>query len=345
MKKQLPRCLDTNRTNTMNCGKSTHQSFSLIILTLIALSALPHPTSSLPLIYTVPRYSRECLYDKLEADEFMTLSLFIAHGSPLTAEALIEGPVARMEDDTGKALNTYLTQFGAGKRFGTPVRDNDNYDFVDRTGTLHMQEKVDFENPDSEIDDSVIEEDDDFEGDDDEAIEEQKLRMDEERRRRQIERRAMGLREEGEPYQKTLQVYSPGWYRACVHASFGEVTVELEMRKSTELGMPDETGHVPSYDVSVEVIEERELEVDAAKEEDLAQSKEHVVELHKLLNNIKSKQQKERHRLELHQEINLHSHSRMVLSSLFETALFIGVTGFQVITIRKWFQGGPLLGR
>jgi len=103
--------------------------------------------------------------------------------------------------------------------------------------------------------------------------------------------------------------------------------------------------HVPSYESKIEVIEEQQLDLDAAKEEDLDKSKEHVKDLHRILSEIKMKQTSERHRLELHQEINLHSHARMVLRSLLETALFIGVTGFQVFTIRKWFQGGPLLGR
>ena len=119
----------------------------------------------------------------------------------------------------------------------------------------------------------------------------------------------------------------------------------MEMRKSTELGAPDEDGHVPGLETEILFVEEQQLDVDAADEEDLAQSKKHIRDLNKLLIEIRSKQQKERHRLENHQEINLHSHSRMVLSSLMETALFIGVTGFQVYTIRKWFQGGPLLGR
>jgi hypothetical protein len=60
---------------------------------------------------------------------------------------------------------------------------------------------------------------------------------------------------------------------------------------------------------------------------------------------ITNRQQKERHRIQLHSQTNEHSHSRMVLSSLFQTVLFCAVTGFQVFTIRRWFKGAPQLGR
>lgn len=59
---------------------------------------------------------------------------------------------------------------------------------------------------------------------------------------------------------------------------------------------------------------------------------------------ISNRQQKERHRIQLHSATNEHSHSRMVLSSLFQTVLFCAVTGYQVFTIRRWFKGAPALG-
>lgn len=122
------------------------------------------------------------------------------------------------------------------------------------------------------------------------------------------------------------------------------------MRKESELGGLDEDGHVITYDMKDMREEDEELEKDTAsqegiKDEDFQQTKEKVKELRRLLNEIQSMQQKERRRLAVHAETNEHSHSRMVLSSLLETLLFMAVTGYQVFTIRRWFSGAPALGR
>jgi uncharacterized protein YoxC len=124
----------------------------------------------------------------------------------------------------------------------------------------------------------------------------------------------------------------------------------MEFRKEFELGGIDEAGHVVSYETKTMMDEDKELEQDTAsqegiKDEDFQETREKVKDLRRLLNEIQSMQQKERRRLSVHAETNEHSHSRMVLSSLLETLLFMAVTGFQVYTIRKWFSGAPVLGR
>jgi uncharacterized protein YoxC len=129
-----------------------------------------------------------------------------------------------------------------------------------------------------------------------------------------------------------------------------QVVAEMEMRKETELGGIDATGHVISYETKTMMDEDKELEEDTAsqegiKDEDFQETRDKVKDLRGLLNEIQSMQQKERRRLSVHAETNEHSHSRMVLSSLLETLLFMAVTGFQVYTIRKWFSGAPTLGR
>jgi emp24/gp25L/p24 family/GOLD len=129
-----------------------------------------------------------------------------------------------------------------------------------------------------------------------------------------------------------------------------QVTAEMEMRKESDLGGLDEDGHVKSYEEQRMLEEDEELERDTAseegiKDEDFKETRDRVKDLRRLLNEIQSLQQRERRRLTVHAETNEHSHSRMVLSSLMETLLFMGVTGFQVYTIRKWFSGAPALGR
>jgi emp24/gp25L/p24 family/GOLD len=125
---------------------------------------------------------------------------------------------------------------------------------------------------------------------------------------------------------------------------------EIEMRKASELGGLDDSGHVRTYESKVAMDEDSELEKDTAsqegiKDEDFEETREKIKDLRRLLNEIQALQQKERRRLTVHAETNEHSQSRMALSSLLETLLFMAVTGFQVYTIRKWFSGAPALGR
>lgn len=123
--------------------------------------------------------------------------------------------------------------------------------------------------------------------------------------------------------------------------------VEFEMRKSSELGSPSKsTGHVPTWDTHDMTSQEKKLmekfatasKEEGVKEEDLTKTKSQVLKMNRLLNEIKEKQTQEKHRLSLHKTMNEHSHSRMVIGSLFETLFYIAVSGYQVYTIRKWFS-------
>ena len=80
------------------------------------------------------------------------------------------------------------------------------------------------------------------------------------------------------------------------------------------------------------------------KEEDLKTTRDQIAKMNRLLNEIREKQVNERHRLSVHKAVNEHSHSRMVVGSLFETVCYIVISGIQVYTIRRWFSGNPILG-
>jgi len=305
----------------------------------------------------------------------MTMSVFVTDGSELRATAILEGPVAPPNIDDGKEINTYINKFQRGDFFGTPRRD-----------VIKEEQVVDFEQgaaPD------VYDDDDDDYYDDDEYLhedyydyydddehqgkepdpekvkkrQEMMIKRREKERQKRIDRmrkiqemKKRHERTEGEPYQITQTARVGGWYRACVRASWYQVSAEMEFRKSSELGPPDpETGHVKSYESRELEREEEEMDKqtpteskedkDAVKEEDFDRTKDQLKKLNRLLNDIKAKQMDERHRLSVHAATNEHSHSRMVLSSLMETVLYMMITGFQVYTIRKWFSGSPLLGR
>ena len=127
----------------------------------------------------------------------------------------------------------------------------------------------------------------------------------------------------------------------------------MEIRKSSEVGNPNQkSGHLQTFEHHDMMQREKKLmnqmntknlEENGVKEEDLQNTKNQITKLNRLLYDIKEKQNSERHRLSVHKAVNEHSHSRMVLNSLFETVFYIAISCFQVYTIRKWFSGSPIL--
>ena len=54
---------------------------------------------------------------------------------------------------------------------------------------------------------------------------------------------------------------------------------------------------------------------------------------------VHSQQTRDRNRLEVHASLNEESHNNMVVGSLMETVVFIGVSLFQIFYVRRWFEG------
>lgn len=130
--------------------------------------------------------------------------------------------------------------------------------------------------------------------------------------------------------------------------------MEFDFRLSRELGEPNQkTGHVQTYERHDMLMNEKKLMAKLeknsklvegiVKEEDLKTTRDQIAKMNRLLNEIREKQVNERHRLSVHKAVNEHSHSRMVVGSLFETVCYIVISGFQVYTIRRWFSGNPIL--
>ena len=154
----------------------------------------------------------------------------------------------------------------------------------------------------------------------------------------------------------------------------------MELRKSSEVGPPDDSGHLKTYERHAALMNEKEMfekihaererelhalenemkalnSTESAKLEkklkelkegvhlnDLENTRTQIHTLNRLLNDIREKQQFEMNRLSAHYSLNQNSHRRMVITSLMETLLYIGVSAFQVYTIRRWFRGSSLLG-
>jgi emp24/gp25L/p24 family/GOLD len=304
----------------------------------------------------------------------MTFSIFLLSGNELRATIALDGPLAgTAEIDSGASLQKAAEKYDQTKR--TSNRDE----------ALHFSAEVDFEHLNL-VDDDAEEGEDGVatdadgkaageDGDDDAAIakraaeggaateetpEERRARRARDRRKalekRQREeqrkhKQRRKVRKEGEPDERTFAAPQEGWYRLCVTASFQTITVEMDLRKSSELGGVDpKTKHVLTFEQKAIQEEDRLLEQDTAsqegiKDEDFLSTREKLKSLRRLLADIQDKQTQERHRVLVHAATNEHSHSRMVLSSLMETILFMLVTGYQVYTIRKWFKGAPVLGR
>lgn len=282
--------------------------------------------------------------------ESVTLSVFVLTGAQLKASVSLEGPLADPEVDTGLELHQNIIDFTKGNK---------------SKNRIDFSEVVDFEHLNEEIvtDDGIIEDDDELKQpispDDPDADQKRRERREKQRKKfleqkqKREERKMQQLRkvrQDGDPFVHTIKAPVAGWYRACVHSTWNQVVVEMEMRKESDLGGIDEDGHVKSYEEQLMLEEDEELDRDTAseegiKDEDFQETRDKVKDLRRLLNEIQSMQQKERRRLTVHAETNEHSHSRMVLSSLMETLLFMAITGFQVYTIRKWFSGAPALGR
>ena len=131
----------------------------------------------------------------------------------------------------------------------------------------------------------------------------------------------------------------------------------MELRKSSLYGAVDpKTGHVPSLEYvetksAIHHLYEKEddaqilAEEGAIQDSDLRASKEQLRILERVYADIINKQLEERRTWNWRTIKNQHLHSHLVLGNLVETIVYMGITGWQVYTIRKWFSGGPALGR
>lgn len=285
--------------------------------------------------------------------ESVTLSVFVLSGSQLKASVSLEGPLADASVDSGVELHAKIIEYTNGQN--KPPADQ-RIDFSEVVDFEHLNESIPNDDrpvpDDDELKTPIDPDDPDLDAKRRERREKQRVKFLEQKEKREARKLAQvqKVRQDGEPFVHTIKAPVAGWYRACVTSSWNQVVVEMEMRKESDLGGLDENGHVKSYEEQQMFEEDKELEQDTAseegiKDEDFEETRNKVKDLRRLLNEIQSMQQKERRRLTVHAETNEHSHSRMVLSSLMETLLFMAVTGYQVYTIRKWFSGAPALGR
>jgi hypothetical protein len=73
------------------------------------------------------------------------------------------------------------------------------------------------------------------------------------------------------------------------------------------------------------------------EEDGILRAKESISSIRKGLVKIQLQQQRDRHRLAIHSEINLSSHNKVLASSFVETSCFVIVAFFQIFFVRRWF--------
>ncbi|KAL7430572.1 hypothetical protein ACHAXH_003092 [Discostella pseudostelligera] len=162
----------------------------------------------------------------------------------------------------------------------------------------------------------------------------------------------------GLPYERTIEITIPGWYRLCVGPppSGEAISVEMELRSGSNLD--PRTGHVLSIEETEthseihslyqdEVSEERKAAIAASiiKDEDLVTTREQLRILERVYSEIIAKQLEERRTWNWRTIKNQKSYGHLVMGNFLETLAYMGITGWQVYTIRRWFGGGPTLGR
>ena len=113
-------------------------SASLVVAIISAIFVPPAPVvTAVPLQYTIPQRATECLYERLEMDESVTVSVFITSGAELKATSIFEGPVAPPDARTGKEVQEFIKKYQMGSRFGNGpkgaqgnIRKEDTVDFL-----------------------------------------------------------------------------------------------------------------------------------------------------------------------------------------------------------------------
>ena len=202
-------------------------------------------SATMPAEYTVTQKGMECLYEKFSPKESATMSVFINSGSELRGTLVFEGPVAPPTAETGSEIQAAVLNYQSqrpGSHYG-------------KTGNIKEETVVDFEeefDDDADYDDDDIYDDDD--DDDDYAHSEDfeeggvlvekgptagqtaaakarrarrvvdKNKRKEDRKRKREARMKLPRPTEADAWQRTFEIQVEGWYRACVKASWTQVS-------------------------------------------------------------------------------------------------------------------------
>ena len=175
------------------------------------------------------------------------MSVFILDGAELRATASIEGPIAPLNITSGVTFHEAIEQYDRGTRFGLSIFESHVVDFEH----IHDEARAGNDDDDALGDDDTADAymsgfDDDDAGPETpedmtpEKVEQMKRRAAEKRRQLNIARqraretrrkreekrkaRLAKVRDEGEPFQKTVKASDAGWYRMCLRGTWYQVS-------------------------------------------------------------------------------------------------------------------------
>lgn len=327
----------------------------LLLLLFVATHDHHDHASAAPLSFGVTE--NECVYARADKDEPLTVSFYVYEGEWLEGDLVFEGPVASESavrgEDVASDVERYEQEGGDPPRRRAAVADNDDENdervddeglFDGATGALFFGEIVSYE--EEELYDDRWEY---VEEHDRPAVEENGRPGDE------PERATTTRMLEGQSFEKTVRVRAAGWYRACVRPVYGQIHVELDLRRSSAHGPPDPRygGHVPyrgATTTATDVLDgdgaTRDDATSAAEDEDLDALKASLVAARERLEETRRRTEQERRQTQTHAAHSDHSRSRLLHRSLWETVVFVGALTWQLYVVRRWIQQcGPVLGR
>ena len=151
------------------------------------------------------------------------MSVFILSGPSLKATASLEGPLCPTDVDTGKELMEKAEKWQPNP--GSDVKISETLDFE------HLNEPV--EEDDDDDDDETAEKEPPIDPNDPDAADKRRKRREKQReaflaaKQKREQKRMLQqkkIREDGEPYLKTIKAPKSGWYRACVAATWYQVS-------------------------------------------------------------------------------------------------------------------------
>lgn len=137
---------------------------------------------------------------------------------------------------------------------------------------------------------------------------------------------------ESSTYSVELKPYEDGLYAVCLdnrRATLLSRTVQMDIR---EAARPEPIALHLGGEINSGNMENQE-------ERAVSNVMESLERIRKGIRQIQIQQQVDRHRLQLHSLTNKMANTRMIISSLVETAFFVASALFQVFYVRRWFAG------
>ena len=309
----------------------------------------------IPIRYKVNQKQTECLYDRFEQGEVVTFSVFVVeallNGKP-KCNVMYQGPLTKQ---TTLDPNNRMT-LGRMIRQALLKKDTAN-------NKLDHRIKVDWSHAGEEEDELLIRE--------------EIHRENRHRRHNNNEHSGIVASPKIEPYEITHKITVSGYYRVCAQAELQALVVEMDARSSSRMGGVDqETGHVYTHAKRDLLNEEAAIDkndgnnnnkkngqlldsntyqskieelskvlVNQVEDSDLTRTKEQLKDLNAKTSDIMTEIQNRMKRIRSHEGSAKRNSVNLAWSSKMETMLFAVISGFQVLTIRKWLLANTQLGR